>query len=373
MALLDSLKHNTPVVKLNVPDDSFKTQPLPAPCGAYPYHLALNEVLNSDSNHLVFYMVGDTGSVRNTSFQHNVAAKMIALDESMPEANKTQFLYHLGDVVYNFGEADLYYDQFFSAYRNYAKPVFAIAGNHDSDVNPAAAAPYQSLDAFSAVFCDAERSAVPFSKEINWQSVNQPNVYWTMESPLANIIGLHSNVPKFGYVSKEQKKWFIEELKTASAQRPEKALIVCIHHAPFSADVNHGSSLPMIEFLESSFEESGVFPDIVFSGHVHNYQRIQKVYASGKTVPFIVAGAGGYDMLHSIAFRFDDTYSPSHPLLKDVTLEKYCEDQHGFLKLTLSKVANKVQLLGEYFAVSKKHLNDDSLPVLFDSFRVDVG
>ena len=367
MALLDSLKHNTPVVKLNVPDDSYKMLAAPAPCGDYPYHLNLNEVIDTSSK-LVFYMVGDTGSVRNTAFQHKVAGKMIALDESVPEADRTQFLYHLGDVVYNFGEADQYYDQFFSAYKKFAKPVFAIAGNHDSDVNPAAANPYKSLDAFTAVFCDSERSDVPFSKDINWQSANQPNVYWTLETPLANIIGLHSNVPKFGYVSPEQKKWFIEELKTAQAQREDKALLVCIHHAPFSADVNHGCSLPMIEFLESSFEESGVLPDAVFSGHVHNYQRMHKTYPNGKTVPFIVAGAGGYDMLHSIAFRFDDTYTASHPLIKDVTLEKFVDDKHGFLRLTLERRADGIVLSGDYYTLDK---NSDPklLPLLSDTFH----
>ena len=41
------------------------------------------------------------------------------------------FFYHLGDVVYNFGEAAYYYDQFYEPYRNYPAPILGIPGNHD--------------------------------------------------------------------------------------------------------------------------------------------------------------------------------------------------------------------------------------------------
>jgi len=35
-------------------------------------------------------------------------------------------MFHLGDVVYNFGEWNYYYDQFYEPFRNYAAPIFAI-------------------------------------------------------------------------------------------------------------------------------------------------------------------------------------------------------------------------------------------------------
>ncbi|PIH03164.1 hypothetical protein CS542_02890 [Pedobacter sp. IW39] len=38
---------------------------------------------------------------------------------------------------------------------------------------------------------------------------------------------------------------------------------------PYSADFNHSSSLPMINFMEDCFEAAGVTPDLVLSGHVH--------------------------------------------------------------------------------------------------------
>ncbi|MEJ7557931.1 MAG: metallophosphoesterase [Pedobacter sp.] len=344
-------KHNTPVVKLNQPDDNHKFQPLPKASGEYPYHLSADS-LSTNSQELVFHMVGDTGGRLNPDFQKKVATEMtrhfggVSQQEGSP-----QFLYHLGDVVYHFGEAAHYDEQFFLPYSKYPAPIFAIAGNHDSDVNPDSEVPYQSLDAFQAVFCNAVSADISFSSERSWKSRTQPNIYWTLETPLANIIGLHTNVPKYGIVTSEQRDWFVEELKAADKQRPDKAIIVCLHHAPYSADFNHSSSLPMINFLEDAFRQSGVRPDIIFSGHVHNYQRFQKSYPDGKLLPFIVAGAGGFDELHALARIDQDAYSADHPLLKDVVLMNYCDNQHGFLKIKLNRLPTGVSLTGEYYTI----------------------
>lgn len=352
MTEINNLKHSTPVIKLNQPDDNYKFRPLPAPTGNYPYHLNLADVVQPASTQkLVFHMVGDTGSVRNPNFQREVVEEMESQFKVDNPADKPQFLFHLGDVVYHHGEADRYYTQFFSPYRNYPAPVFAIAGNHDTDVNPETEPSYESLDAFKAVFCTPTRQTVPFSGDVNWQSNIQPNIYWTLQTPLANIIGLHSNVPKFGVITPEQRAWFIEELKNAGAQRPQKALIICIHHAPYSADINHGASLAMIEFLQTAFEETGIRPDIVFSGHVHNYQRFSKSYADGKVIPFIVAGSGGFDELHAVVAIGDDRFTAQSPLFDDVKLEKYCDDRHGFLKITLEKTNEGIILSGQYYSL----------------------
>jgi len=179
----------------------------------------------------------------------------------------------------------------------------------------------------------------------------QPNVYWSLETPLANFIGLYSNVTKFGIITDEQKSWFLKELKDAGSQRPDKALIVCVHHAPYSADTNHGSSPEMIAFLDSAFAEVGVIPDIVFSGHVHNYQRFTRHYANGLVLPYIVAGAGGYDVLHSLATDDDPGFFTSSALSENVHLEKYCDSRHGFLKLTIEKINTGLVLTGEYFSI----------------------
>ncbi|TDE11288.1 metallophosphoesterase family protein [Dyadobacter psychrotolerans] len=376
MSLLPAHKHATPVFKKDQPDDNFKFQPLPKPTGSYPYHLSLEKIRSSVSDKkLVFQMVGDTGSIRSPDFQQLVAGQMKKqYDEEIAQPDKPAFLFHLGDVVYNFGEAEKYSRQFFEPYDDYPGLIFAIPGNHDSDVNPDNPVPYKSLDAFTRVFCSTESLPVPFSGKTDRKSMIQPNVYWTLETPLANIIGLHGNVTKYGSIKEEQQKWFFEELKNAQKQRPEKAIIVCIHHAPYSADINHGSSQPMIELFDRAYKETGIHPDIVFSGHVHTYQRFSKKYDDGKFVPFVVAGAGGYDELHAVAALSDDRFTAESPLFDNVKLENYCDNKHGFLKITLEKTSSGVELRGEYYTIPHENITETYFPAaLADKFNVTIN
>ncbi len=373
MSTFNDTKYQVPVIKLNQPDDSYKFRTAPAPSGKYPYRLKLKDHNTTDDTMLVFHMVGDTGGILNPAFQRKIATEM--RDQHLhntPRHANPQFLYHLGDVVYHHGEAKCYAQQFFNPYRDYPAPIFAIAGNHDSDVNPDAEIPYSSLDAFTTVFCDSERRKIDFSGDTAWQSMTQPNSYWTLETPLATIIGLHSNVPKYGKITEEQKRWFIEELQHADTLRPEKAIIVCIHHAPYSADVNHGSSLEMIAFLENAFTASAVRPDIIFSGHVHNYQRFTKHYSDGKDLPFIVAGGGGFDELHPLAMKSQENYTANHPLLENVILENYCDNCHGFLKVSLTRERKGIRLNSQYYTIGRD-LNTNERASLTDNFSIMIN
>lgn len=349
-----------PVFKKEQIDDRDKFQPLPEPAGAYPYRLKLEEIQTiAGREKMVFHMVGDTGSLREPAFQRLVAGKMAEqYKEPASAGDRPTFLYHLGDVVYNFGEAEHYYEQFFDPYRDYPGPVFAIAGNHDADVNPDRSTPCKSLDAFTRVFCDTESRKNPLAGGTGRLSMVQPNIYWTLQTPLADFIGLYSNVPKYGLITEDQKHWFVSELKAASEKRDDKALIVCLHHAPYSADTNHSSSRPMIEFLETAFEEAGIKPDIVFSGHVHSYQRFSKQYKDGTTVPYIVAGAGGYADRHTLAHPEDSGFSCDSELFDQVRLEKFCDEQHGFLKIAVEKAAEGLSLTVEYYTVPDAALSD---------------
>jgi predicted phosphodiesterase len=368
-------KYKTPVYKLNQPDDSYKFRPLPKPTGKYPYHFSVNQIIDDVSDDkMVFHIVGDTGSVRNPSFQKLVVAQMLRhFKENGSELDDPQFLYHLGDVVYNFGEASAYQSQFFTPYAKYPAPIIAIAGNHDSEVNPESA-PYNSLDAFTAVFCAPERGIIPFSGNASRLSMNQPNVYWTLETPLATFIGLHSNTPKFGIITEEQRAWFREELLAAGKLRPEKALIVCIHHSAYSADINHGSSIPMIEFLEGAFMETGVRPDVVFSGHVHNYQRFEKHYADGGKVLYVVCGGGGYDELHPIAALDDDRFNNDNPLFAGVELLNYCDNKHGFLKVSIERTVAGITIGGEYYSIPhEEEVDSDDTAALSDTFKLELN
>ncbi|MDN3582984.1 metallophosphoesterase family protein [Mucilaginibacter flavus] len=368
--------HNTPVTKpvfkLNQPNDQYKFLPLPLPTGNYPYHLDIQEVVPGiDTQKMVFHMAGDTGNVKPDSQVHLIVKQMAAQFNTINEANRPRFLFHLGDIVYHHGEADRYAKQFFKTFEQYPAPIFAIAGNHDSDVNPASAVPYQSLEAYTAVFCDTVSKPVSFSGGATRKSMTQPNPYFTLKTPLTNIIGLHTNIPKYGTVTPEQRAWFVNELVTADAERPDKALLLCLHHAPYSADTNHGSSQLMIELLNDVFEETGIRPDMVFSGHVHNYQRFNKLYPDGTVVPFIVAGAGGFDELNLIAQPDDDRYSNESDLFDDVVLQNYRDREHGFLKMSIEKRAEGLAITGEYYTVTLN--NGESTATLADEFAVPAS
>lgn len=363
------------VFKKNPVDDSHTFQPLPSPTGSYPYRLNLEvKSENPRPQSMVFHMVGDTGGFKQPDLQKQIASQMAQqyLQSACPE-ERPAFLYHLGDLVYHYGEADQYEDQFLKPYESYPGPIYAIAGNHDTDVNPNSSEHYEPLEAFYTAFCNTCPATLHFGSGISRKSQVQPNVYWTMESPLATIIGLHTNVPKFGCIKKEQQDWFIKELKHAAKYSSEKAIIVCMHHAPYSADVNHGSSMPMVEFLETSFEAAGVKPDLIFSGHVHNYQRFTKQYPDGKTLPFVVAGAGGFDELHALADPEEPDYQTENELLEQVVLENYCDNKHGFLRIAIEKTPFKFTIKGEYYTLSGKNTeNNDHEARLFDEFIVDL-
>ncbi|MGK6350167.1 metallophosphoesterase family protein [Parapedobacter sp. DT-150] len=375
---MKNAQRTEPVFLTHISDDSHLFKPLPRPTGLAPYRLNLRHVVGDASwflkERMSFHMIGDTGSVRDSVFQPLVASAL-AEQAKMGESIEARpaFLFHLGDIVYNHGEASEYPKQFLGPYEAYPAPIFAIAGNHDGDVNPDSELAYQSLDAFVDVFCDTYRRRIMFGRGCRRLSMVQPHVYWTLETPLARIIGLYGNVTKHGTIDADQREWFIEELRYADTWRPDQAIIVCVHHAPYSADSNHGSSPAMIAFLESAFKAAGVKPDIVFSGHVHNYQRFSKAYEDGTVIPYVVAGAGGYADLHPVAAVNDPRVEALQPTAHQVRLENFCDDRYGFLHMTIEKKEEGLLLIGEYHTLDQHAMRQKRAePVLFERFEVPL-
>jgi predicted phosphodiesterase len=364
----------SPVLKQKVNDD-YKYKQLPNPPGKYPYRLVIDEIIKEiDPRKMVFHMVGDTGGIVLAPYQQQVIDDMAdQCTHPVMENELPLFLYHLGDVVYNYGEQEHYYDQFFKPFEHYPRPIFAIPGNHDGDVNPDQPQHYGSLYTFLKVFCDQQPRPLDLAAETNRVSITQPNVYWTLNTPLATIIGLYSNVTKYGLITTVQRDWFIEELKAANTHRQNKALIVCMHHSPYSADSNHGSSEAMSKFLDGVFTETGIKPDVVFSGHVHNYQRFTRYYDDGSTVPYIVAGGGGYAELHKVINYNDPDYAGMFSRFNvKAQLEKYSDNTHGFLKVTIEKNDKEFYILTEYYALNSEAGLETSGSHLFDSYKTNL-
>jgi predicted phosphodiesterase len=363
-----------PVFKIKALDDQEKFKPLPAPTGTYPYHLVIDKVIPTISNQkMVFHMAGDTGGFQLPFIKHLVANEMAKQCEVFKGTDDCpSFMFHLGDVVYNFGQAKEYFSQFFEPFDTYPGPIFAISGNHDADVDPMDPENPASLKAFLKVFCDTQQRPIAFAGSSKRLSNIQPNIYFTLKTPLVNFICLYGNVPRFGTITDIQRDWFIQELIEAGSQKNDKALIICVHQSAYSADMNHGSSRRMQDFLQTSFETTNVYPAAIFSGHVHNYQRFTKTYANGTKVPFIVAGAGGYAELHKIAAVNDPDFPDADAAFDSVVLENYCDDEYGFLKIRIERNENQINLNGEFYTIYTSQRHQSSI-TLFDEFSLNMN
>jgi hypothetical protein len=345
---------------------SQKFQPLPAPTGAAPFHLALSDVLEPpalagirQSGQLVFHVAGDTGGI-NQAVPQQIVAMWMEHDLALAPPARPAFFYHLGDVVYFNGDADQYYPQFYEPYGSYAAPILAIPGNHDGDPSEPSV---PSLAAFIENFCATTPHLTPEAREVDREAMIQPNVYWTLTDPLVTLVGLYTNVPEGGQLDDDQIAWLRSEL----ADAPEDAaLIVAMHHPIYSAESVHSGSAYLGEVLEGAVAQSGRVPDLVLAGHVHNYQRFVRTWHD-RQVPFIVAGAGGYWHLHPIMKSAQQTPWQALP---DVTLETYKKDRHGYLRLTVTSGA----ITGEYVTVPRPQESWSEGPVeVFDAFSVDLG
>lgn len=304
-------------------------QQLPRPLGLPPYHYDLADTFPDiasaieKQDQMVFHVAGDTGGVQDGEFQSNVAEQMIDALAS----HKPQFLYHVGDVVYFTGMKDDYYAQFYEPYAHYDVPIFSIPGNHDGEVDDPTA--QTSLDGWVQYFMQAHPDVDPISKDAPRVQLNLPNVYWTLVTPMATIIGLYTNVPEGGSIDSVQQQWLTNEFATAPTDR---ALILALHHPIYSFDVFHSGSSKMADVLENAIRDTGRVPNLVLSGHVHDYQRIEQTIAPDGPTPFIVTGNGGYHNLHAVHSNPGDKSPDTGAVLKYAAAKNW-----GFITLTIDK------------------------------------
>jgi hypothetical protein len=350
-------------------------RPLPPPTGEYPYHLSLADVLPPakmaeiiNAGRQVFHLVGDTGGVKNPLPQQNVARQMVSDFENTGSVAQPAFFYHVGDVVYFFGAEGEYFPQFYEPYARYPAPIFAIPGNHDGDLSRQMEADgIPSLAAFVNNFCQRIPHHTRDALDAVRSAMTQPNVYWTLETPFATIVGLYTNVPEGGRLDDDQIAWLEQELAHAPTG---KALLVAMHHPIYSGDDHHGGSAYMGAVLDDAVTQSKRMPDAVFAGHVHNYQRFTR-QVNGRSIPYIVAGAGGYHNLHPVA-KSVQAFAAEPPFVvptaEDITLEKYCDTLFSYFRLEITPSA----LIGDCFTVPGFQDPAGVMATHFDSFTIDL-
>ena len=139
---------------------------------------------------------------------------------------------------------------------------------------------------------------------------------------------MYTNVPEHGSIDSTQQQWLTNEFATAPDDR---ALILALHHPIYSFDVYHSGSSKMADALENAIRDTGRVPNLVLSGHVHNYQRIEQKIAPHGPTPFIVCGNGGYHNLHALHTQDGGTADDTGAVLK------YAKKTWGFMTLTIDK------------------------------------
>lgn len=329
---------------------------------------------------IIFHSAGDTGASNAGKYGNEVrVVDQVTSDcRTSNAANRPAFFYHLGDVVYDFGESKYYYDQFYEPYRNYPAPVFAIPGNHDSFVIPNTPSAETPLSIFTRNFCASQPTITAEAASLHRTAMTQPGVYFTLDAPFVRIIGLFSNALEDpGVISSEGGKWTIVpnvqlDYLTAQLSRIKKekyagAVLLAVHHPPFSyaappksggAGGNHGGSPNMLREIDTICKEQGVYPHAVLSGHAHNYQRFARTISFGGKdieVPFIICGDGGHNVNRITMskqgqpsqephFDVPVDYMDSKPTVKvkGLMMKHYDDTNYGYLRITVDKTHLKI-------------------------------
>jgi hypothetical protein len=334
-----------------------QVQPIPPARTGVPSYLDLQNFIPPDmyaaietAEKIVFHAVGDTGAAKVSVRQSaavsigNEAAVADAMVADVQAGGDTgpAFFFHLGDVIYEFGEAQYYYDQFYEPFREYDRPIFAIPGNHDGMVFGSASSAPQvpTLAAFQTNFCAGSPGPSADAPTIVRSVMTQPAVYFTLDAPFVSIIGLYSNVMdtgggiissqggKFPLVN-DQLDFLTAELKRLKPQRQagKRAVLIAVHHPPLSVDAKTGGSTGLMVDIDSCCKAAGLWPDALLSGHAHLYQRFTRT-VNGRDVPYIVSGSGGY-----AATPPQDAAPPAGTTIGDHKLEVDPIIKYGYLTL----------------------------------------
>lgn len=327
-----------------------------------------------------FVVTGDLAS--NDAGKAAVACQMLRA--------KPEFVVVCGDIAYNRGRISDYQKRFWPVYANADKPDPAVGapimqsvpfymalGNHDAELADLAKVP----DAFAAhYFFHVPRNALPAGswrpfipgtdeQVRRFRAAADPAGYpalclYSFDSGPAHFLALDSNTYT-PILSADYREWIRRDLMASKARWK----FVYFHHPGFNMSASHRNHQKM-RLLAPVFEEAGV--DIVFAGHVHNYQRSKPLrFAPKDAIPewglpvrgtyqidekfdgatntkpngvlYIVTGGGGAELY---AFRGKNS-TPATPIVPDPDtagnyMVKVIDDRHSFTLVELD--SDKLQL-----------------------------
>jgi Calcineurin-like phosphoesterase len=344
--------------------------PVPPPLRAGPIQLAdlvgAAEIAAIQKTGVMqFQATGDAGVGINTNQPKVAEALARDIDVNQP-ANGPVFFLNLGDVIYGNGKSALYANRFYRPNMPYLKPapgfegiILAIPGNHDGEVRDPADNP--SLIAFQENFVQPLGSQPPMAISFGVKMINQPGVYWLLDAPFLDLIGLYSNAGEetglLGVDSNDtqQTGWLTQTLTTIKQARKgeRKALIFAVHHPPYgrglqAAGFGHPGSTEMLAQLDAACNAAGIWPDAVLSGHSHNYQRYKRHCVAGPKrafdIPYFVVGTGGISLQPApTGIGAQQVENPVPPGLTQSTVTYSNGDEnYGFVRVAASASQLKV-------------------------------
>jgi len=336
------------------------------------------------SGRIVLHSIGDSGASILSKLPDELSvADHLANDfHTSTGPDRPAFLFHLGDVVYNFGESQYYYDQFYEPFRNYPAPIFAVPGNHDSFVIPNTAPIDAPLNTFMRNFCSPGPVITREAGSLHRTAMTQPGVYFALDAPFVRVIGLFSNsLEDPGVISSQkakQTKWpnvpdyqlafLTAQLQNIKQQKYAGAVMIALHHPPFTYSPPAGSggtgghhvgNSVMLGEIDTICQAQGVYPHAFLSGHAHNYQRYTRKLnfgGSNYSVPFVVAGNGGFNVKSVLQARGGLTpanpspgaqvdYLDASAVLKTsgLTLDQYDAKHYGYLRITVDSKQLRIE------------------------------
>ncbi len=151
---------------------------------------------------------------------------------------------------------------------------------------------------------------------------------------------------------------------------------IATHHKSmpiYSAYGPHPGSTRLKTLFDESCKDAKRAPDLVLTGHLHNYQRFSEPLLD-KNVPFIVASAGGYKKrLHVLGRAFHDAWSQKKsPIQIDgepELLESFSDSQHGYLRIAVTPK----KIRAEYIAVPDPSENPkDQVLEPYDTVEINL-
>jgi len=167
------------------------------------------------------------------------------------------FILHAGDVIES--PSSYYWDHWFASFADMLRraPFIPVLGNHEKNHR-------SYYEAFS----------LPPGAGKNDEQ------WWALHWGDVVVVGLDTNVSRVADYHAQQ------DWARAHLSGPEPHKFVIFHHPVFSSDAFHGSGYSYDLIYHPIFVEHGV--DIVFNGHAHNYERLER-----DGVTYLVVGGGG--------------------------------------------------------------------------------